>query len=101
MRIGGSTSGLTPRRNPLTSWLPNVPVDLLARERGTKEPHHVAHLTVGLLERDAVPPFDDHVRRGPDAEGEPARGGIGEAGDRLGQARRTTGERRDDGRPEP
>ena len=70
--------------------------DLLAGQRGAQEPHGVAHLLVGLVERDVVPPLDDHVRRRADAEHEPAGRGVGQRRHALRQRGRPAGERRHD-----
>ena len=74
-RIGGCTSGT--HAEPEALHLERVVLlrHLLARERGPQEAHHVAHPLVRLVERHAVPPLDDDVRRRADAEREAARRG--------------------------
>ena len=46
-RIGGCTSGTRPRRKPCTSNVSYFWVDLLPRQRGPQEAHHVAHRLYG------------------------------------------------------
>ena len=75
--------------------------DLLAGEGRPQEADDVADPLVGLVERDAVPALDDDVRRGADAEREPARRGLGQRADGLGEQRRAAGVGGHDGGAEP
>jgi hypothetical protein len=53
-----------------------------------------------MLEGHTVPTLDDHVARRADPDRETAGSGVGHRRDRLGHARRSTCERRDDRRAE-
>ena len=63
-----AASTRTPSRKPFTENVSYVCGHLLARERGAQEAQRVAHVVVRPVERDAVPPLDDHVRRRADAD---------------------------------
>ena len=76
-------------------------VDLLAGEGHAQEAHGVADALVGIHERRGVPPLDDDVRRGPHAEGEPARRQLGQGGRLHGEKAGAPGVDGHHGRPEP
>ena len=95
-RGGGCSTGRA-SRNPLHREGVVLLVDLLPGQGGAQEADGVADPPVGLGERHAVPPADDHVRRGPEAQGEPPRCRLGHGRHALGQQRRAPGVGGDDG----
>ena len=100
-RIGGVCSGPHAELEAVDLERVVGVLDLLAAERVLEEPHHVADLLVGLLERDAVPPLDDHVARRADADREPAGRGVGHRRHALCHAGRRPGVGGHDRRAEP
>jgi hypothetical protein len=75
--------------------------DLLPGERAAQEEHRVLDALVWRLEGNSVPAFDDHVRRGADAQREAPGRRLGEARGAHREGRGAAGEGGHDRGPEP